>query len=485
MSLKDKQPKSDKLLRGKRREIKDGGKDEGHNTEHKYGAEELYQSEAVYSTLVEKSNDGIVILQDGIVKFANLRISHFVDYTPEEAIGHHLTDFLSPRYRDMVLKRYEARMRGEKIPENYEIELVAKDGRTVPVEINGSLLEYQGSLSDMVIIRDISERKQAEQALKESEEKYRNLVERANDGIVIVQDGIIVYMNQCLGKICGYTVEEATGTEFADYIHPKELPKVIARYKMRALGEDVPPIYESIVKHKDGNDIYVEFNAANISYLGRTADLVLVRDITERRRAEEQHIGSLKKLQNAMESTVQALARTLEVRDPYTAGHQQRVTQLACAIGRELGLLQIDSISISSAIHDIGKIYVPAELLSKPGRLNEVEFNMIKMHPEAGYDILKNVEFPWPVAAIVHQHHERINGSGYPQGLSGKDILMESRILAIADVVEAISSHRPYRPSLGIEVALGEISKNRNSLYDPTAVDACLNLFNEKNFSFE
>jgi len=459
MSLKDKQPKQ---------------KDEA-----------LRQSEAKYSTLVEKSNDGIVILQGGIVKFANSRIAHFVDYTPEEAVGHHLTDFLSPQYRDMVLERYEARMRGENIPENYEIELVAKDGRTVPVEINGSLLEYQGNPSDMVIIRDISERKQGEQALKESEEKYRNLVERANDGILIVQGGIIVYMNQSLGKICGYTVKEATGTSFTDYIHPKELSKVAERYKMRASGEDVPPIYESIVKHKNGNDIYVEFNAATIPYLGEIADLVLVRDITERKRAEEDHIKSLEKLHKAMESTVQALAMTLEVRDPYTAGHQQRVTQLACAIGREMGLLQIDSIGISCAIHDIGKMYVPAELLSKPGRLNEVEFNMIKMHPEAGYDILKRIEFPWPVATIVQQHHERMNGSGYPQSLSGKDILLESRILAIADVVEAISSHRPYRPSLGIEVALDEISKNRNSLYDATAVDACLKLFTKKNFNFE
>ena len=176
-----------------------------------------------------------------------------------------------------------------------------------------------------------------------------------------------------------------------------------------------------------------------------------------------------------------------ELRDPYTSGHQQRVTQLACAIAKEMNLNEkiTEEIRVSGALHDIGKIHIPSEILSKPGRLTENEFNMIKTHSEAGFNILKAIEFPWPVAPVVLQHHERTNGSGYPAGLLVKDILLEARVLAVADVVEAMSSHRPYRPALGINKALEEISQNKGILYDPEVVDACLKLFAEKRFKFE
>ena len=175
------------------------------------------------------------------------------------------------------------------------------------------------------------------------------------------------------------------------------------------------------------------------------------------------------------------------MRDPYRDSHQKRVSQLACAMAREMNLPeeQIEGIRVAGNIHDIGKISVPMEILSKPGRVNKSEFGIIKSHTQAGYDILKTIEFPWPIAQIVLQHHERMDGSGYPQGLSGKDILLEARILGVADVVEAMVSHRPYRPALGIDKALEEISKNRGVLYDPEVVDACLKLFTEKRFEFE
>ncbi len=164
------------------------------------------------------------------------------------------------------------------------------------------------------------------------------------------------------------------------------------------------------------------------------------------------------------------------MRDPYTAGHQKRVTDLACAIAEEMSLSkeQIEGLQMAGLIHDVGKILVPAEILSKPGRLTEIDFSMIETHPKVGYDILKTIEFPYPVAQIVIQHHERMDGSGYPAGLTGKEILLEARILAVADVVEAIASHRPYRPALGQDKAIEEISQNRGVLYDPKAVDACL-----------
>ncbi|MDD4957128.1 MAG: HD domain-containing protein [Candidatus Omnitrophica bacterium] len=206
----------------------------------------------------------------------------------------------------------------------------------------------------------------------------------------------------------------------------------------------------------------------------------------ERKKGENERKKSLEELQRVMEGTILAMATTVEMRDPYTAGHEQRVSQLATAIAGDLGLSekQVNGIKMAAIIHDIGKIHIPAEILSKPGKISKIEFDLIKTHAQVGYDILKNIDFPWPIAQIVLQHHERIDGSGYPNGLKGDDILLESRIMAVADVVEAMASHRPYRPACGLDKALEEISNSRGILYDPNAVDACIRLFRERGFSF-
>jgi HD-GYP domain-containing protein (c-di-GMP phosphodiesterase class II) len=179
------------------------------------------------------------------------------------------------------------------------------------------------------------------------------------------------------------------------------------------------------------------------------------------------------------------MAMTVEARDPYTAGHQHRVSDLARTIATEMDLPGnlIDGLRTAGMIHDLGKISVPAEILSKPTKLSEIEFSLIKVHPRSGYDILKDIDFPWPVARIVLEHHERQDGSGYPNGLTGDKLLMESRILAVADVVESMASHRPYRPALGIDAALEEIARGKGVLYDPDAADACLKLFREKGYA--
>ena len=181
-----------------------------------------------------------------------------------------------------------------------------------------------------------------------------------------------------------------------------------------------------------------------------------------------------------------ALSSIVETRDPYTTGHQRRVAQLACAIGRELEFSQSRTagLRVMAFLHDIGKMAVPAEILCKPGKLSEYEFNIIKAHPQIAYDILKEIEFPWPVAQAILQHHERLDGSGYPVGLSGQDIIMEARVLSVTDVTEAIASHRPYRPALGLDKALDEILQNKGILYDQKVVNACLTLFKEKRFDF-
>jgi len=192
-------------------------------------------------------------------------------------------------------------------------------------------------------------------------------------------------------------------------------------------------------------------------------------------------------LQSTLNGIVSALAMVVEMRDPYTAGHQLRVSRLACAIAQEIGLSdeQVRGIQVMGCLHDIGKIIVPAEILSKPSKLTDYEFNMIKAHPEAGYNILKGIIFPWPVATAVLQHHERINGSGYPSGCSGDEIIIEAKIIAVSDVIESMASHRPYRPALGIEAALEEIKKNEGIIYDFEVAEVCLDLFREKEFTFE
>jgi HD-GYP domain-containing protein (c-di-GMP phosphodiesterase class II) len=217
---------------------------------------------------------------------------------------------------------------------------------------------------------------------------------------------------------------------------------------------------------------------------GTKKSIASLIDITERKKAEEKIQQTLESLRKAVGTTIQVLVSAVESRDSYTAGHQSRSANLACTIAAKMGLDQekIEGIRMASIIHDIGKLSIPAEILSKPTKLTEIEFSLIKVHSQSGYEMLKDVESPWPLAEIVYQHHERMNGSGYPRNLKGNEILLESRILAVADVVEAMASHRPYRPTLGIKAALEEIEKNKGILYDDNVADTCLRLFREKGY---
>jgi HD-GYP domain-containing protein (c-di-GMP phosphodiesterase class II) len=210
-------------------------------------------------------------------------------------------------------------------------------------------------------------------------------------------------------------------------------------------------------------------------------------DITERKQAEERLKETLESLRMAISTTIQVMVSAVEVRDPYTAGHQVRSADLAHAIATDMGLPQekINGIRMAGSIHDIGKLSIPAEILSKPTKLTEIEFSLIKEHSRRGYEMLKDVESPWPLAEIVLQHHELMDGSGYPRNLKGENILIEARIISVADVVEAMASHRPYRPARGIDVALEEIENNKGTLYDADAVDTCLRLFREKDYQLE
>ncbi|HQO39203.1 MAG TPA: HD-GYP domain-containing protein, partial [Spirochaetota bacterium] len=219
---------------------------------------------------------------------------------------------------------------------------------------------------------------------------------------------------------------------------------------------------------------------------GRTSGAVIVvRDITQQVEYDRKIQESMDKLRRVLYGIVEAISKTVETRDPYTAGHQKRVADIAKEIAREMNLGRdiIESVDIAGQIHDLGKIAIPAEILNKPGRINHIEFELIKMHSQMGSDILKNIDFPWPISEIVLQHHEKFDGTGYPNGIKGGDILIQARILTVADVLEAMASHRPYRAALGIEAAFTELRKNRGSHFDPDVVDSCMRVFIEKGFS--
>jgi HD-GYP domain-containing protein (c-di-GMP phosphodiesterase class II) len=222
--------------------------------------------------------------------------------------------------------------------------------------------------------------------------------------------------------------------------------------------------------------------------LGVTSDITAIKENEIRLQASQTELEmQLKRLDHAWRQTITALSSTSETKDPYTAGHQRRVAELAVAIGTELGFGEdeVISLSLAGAVHDIGKIVVPGEILSKPSRLTPTERKLIETHSHAGHDILKDLDLPWPIADIVHQHHERMDGSGYPLGLKSGEICVEARIIAVADVVESMMSHRPYRKALGQDAALAEIEAGREKLYDSVVVDACLELFRHKRFSFQ
>ena len=216
-------------------------------------------------------------------------------------------------------------------------------------------------------------------------------------------------------------------------------------------------------------------------------DMALLSGLANVTAVAIQNARLIQEIRQALDGTVGIVGDTVEIRDPYTAGHQRRVTELACAIARKLELPEekIEGLRVAGLLHDIGKMAIPAEILSKPTRLTEIEFGLIRNHPQVAFDLLKRIHFQWPVADIVLQHHERLDGSGYPNGLKSDEILLEARIIAVADVVEAMASHRPYRAALGLEAALDEISKNKGSKYDPQVVDACLKLFAEGRFRFK
>lgn len=318
--------------------------------------------------------------------------------------------------------------------------------------------------------------------LQESEAKYRLVVDNATEAILVVQDKRITFANFAAEKLFGWEGEKMHGMSFGKLVH-KEDEKHKERENKDQESENGTATTFRIVT-KSGEIRWIELHTAPIMWETKSAVLCFLTDITARRHAEQCRDKVMQNLDIALNGSVQAIARIIEVRDPYTAGHERRVADLALAIAQEMHADPdtISAVKIAGMIHDIGKIAIPAEILSKPSTLSEAEYEIIHTHSQIGYQILSEIHFPWPIAEIVLQHHERLDGSGYPQGLVGDQILPIARIIGVADVVEAMASHRPYRASRGIDKALDEIAQGRGIRYDPTVVDICIRLFREQRY---
>lgn len=484
-----------------------------------------------YRTLFNTAADAIFINDlEGCLLEVNEEACRSLGYTRNELLHLTVRDVTTPEYvarQPEILEQLRAA--GHLV---FETELVARDGRIIPIECSSRLMDLQGRPAVLSISRDISERKKAEAALvlhasrlqalldlhllakapqeqmldfalkaalttTQSEYCWVGLMDEA-ESVLTVQRWSKEVMKQCAITDKPILFPVAEGGLWRDCV----------RQRKAVLLND----YQAPHPHKkgvpEGHVPIRRFLAVPVLDGGRTVAVAAVankaKDYTEddiraftslvnkmwellrRKQAEKALKESLARVTEVQYGTIEALATVTETRDPYTAGHQRRVTRLACAVARELGLPadRVAGLRVMGLLHDIGKISIPAEILSKPGKLSEIEFTIIKSHVQAGYEIIKEIRFPWPVAEVILQHHERMDGSGYPQGLTGPDIMLEARILAVADVVEAMVSHRPYRPALGIEKALEEISKNRGILYDADVADVCVRLFGEKQFSF-
>lgn len=458
--------------------------------------ERLREMEERYISLFTYSRDAVYFHDfEGNFLDANDVALKMLGYSREDILDLNFTSLLSEDQLPKAMYFISELLQTGSQKEPSEFILNHKDGHIVEVETSTSVIYRDGQPAYcMGIARDITGRKKQEAQLRNSEELYRLLAENVRDTVWLMDmDLNITYVSPSSEKLRGFTTQELMELPLEQHLTPESLKVSMDAFveEMTNLANNPGYSFSRTLElefyRKDGTTYWSENTFSLIKDKeGRPIGILGTgRDMTERKESEEQLRQSYERLQKAMTGALQTIAMISEVRDPYTSGHQQQVAKLAAAIAHEMGLSekQVAAIEMAGALHDIGKINIPSEILSKPGKLNKIEFDLIRTHPSVGREILKTIEFPFPICNIVVQHHERNNGSGYPDGLTTNDICLEAKILAVADVVDAMTFHRPYRIAQGIDNALKEIANNKGILYDPDAVDACLRLFNEKGFT--
>ncbi|MFA5064837.1 MAG: PAS domain S-box protein [Dehalococcoidia bacterium] len=457
-------------------------------TQRRRAEKALIESETKYRSLIETSSSGVAVADEtGVLTMVNDRLCQIYGYSRDEVLGRQFFDFIHPEDRNRIVNDFmEAVAKAQVLPA-IEFRGLRKDGSVIWLFTNPSALVIEERLSGFsVIIQDITSLKQAEEALKESEQRYRSLFQHNPNAVYSLDlQGRFTSINAAAVILSGYSEAEAEKMSLQQIIAPEHL-ETVRRHFARACGGE-PQAYELAIITKNGKKIDCFVTSTPIIIDGKVIGVYGIgEDITGRKQAAKDLKAALEKVSSTLDGTIEAIAMMSELRDPYTAGHQRMVSQLAVAIAEQLGLEQdrVQDLAVAGLLHDVGKVYVPSEILSKPGKLTSLELGLAKAHAEASYNIVRSIKFSGPIAHIVWQHHERIDGSGYPQGLVGDQIMLEAKILGVADVVEAMVSHRPYRPALGLDKALDEIVRNRSILYDAQAVDACLLLFNEKGFKF-
>jgi PAS domain S-box-containing protein len=422
--------------------------------------------------------------QGGLIVQANLAAASLLGVARRELLKMHFSSFIVLASQDTYY-RLRKKLLASDETQTTELQMTRKDGTPFWAELTASVAKDTEDRPELhFVLSDISERKQHEQVLRDREKRFRGLIEQSLTGIYIVQDGLFSYANPRLEEMLGYGHGALIGIRFMDLVLADDGPVVQAADQALRSGAS-SSAYSVRVRRRDASVIEIEVQGTRYTMQGDTATIGMAQDVTEKKRAEADIQRYLDELKAAFMGAVEVATSLTELRDPYTAGHERRVGKLAAAIGTELGFdaQRTEGLLVSGYLHDIGKITIPTEILSKPGKISSIEYQMIQSHAQAGYDVLKRVKFPWPVAQMALQHHERIDGSGYPQGLKGDAILLDACIIAVADVVEAMASHRPYRPTLGIEAALAEIEQGSGKRYDAAVAQACLKLFREQGYT--
>ena len=461
-------------------------------THQKQINEDIRKSEEKFRGITERSFDIIITVdQEEICTYVSPSVERVLGYKPEEIIGKHFQVLFPENMIKKVERVYNTLIQGKEI-EEVNFEVLRKDRRKAIIEVNGSpIIKDDKIVGVQIHSRDITLRKLEEEMIEKEKNKLQKYIDIAGIILKIVdKDGKVSLINNRGCEVLEYTKEEILGKNWIDNFVPERLKNKMNDIltKLKSNQTVAYEYFEHPILTKSGEEKIISWSNTILKDERDEFQGILSsgEDVTIKSRVERELQENYQKLQQIMEDTVYTMAKVVEKKDPYSAGHQKRVSQIATAIAKEMKLPKnkIEGLRVASLVHDIGKIGMPIEILSKPSGLTELGYDLMTEHPMTGYNILKEIDFPWPVAEIVLQHHEKINGSGYPNGLKGDNILIEARILCVADVIEAMSSYRAYRSSHTIKEVLKELNRNKGTLYDPMVVDACKELFKYKGAKF-